>query len=58
MVSGELLHLPFDGGMWDQDDMLLDLIKMARVTWYVFKYKPANKMKWDADDLEFMAQFD
>jgi hypothetical protein len=55
MVSGNLLHLPFSGGAWDQDDTLMYLIGIARQAWYVFKYMPANEMKWDEADGNFIA---
>jgi hypothetical protein len=58
MASGNLLHLPFSGGVWDQDDTLMYLIGIARQAWYVFKYMPANKMKWDEDDSAFMVWVD
>ena len=49
------MHLPFSGGAWEQDDHLLRLIGIAWQTWYIFKYKPANDMKWTADDSDYIA---
>jgi hypothetical protein len=55
MASGRLLHLPFSGGAWEQDDLLLDHIRNAQAAWYVFKYKPMNEMKLTIDDSNFIA---
>ena len=58
MVGSQLIQLPFDGGVWDQDDLLMHLISMARKTWYTVKYKPDNKKKWNQDVAKFLAWID
>ncbi len=55
MAGGNLLHLPFSGGAWDQDDTLMYLIGIAWRAWYVYKFMPANEMKWTEDDADFIA---
>ena len=56
MASGKLLHLPFSGGAWDQDDTLMYLIGIAWRAWYVFKFIPANEgIDWTEDDGDFIA---
>ena len=56
MAAGNLLHLPFSGGVWEQPDGLLELIKLARDTWFIFQYMPANDIKWKPDHADFIAQ--
>ena len=58
MLANRLIQLPFEGGVWNQDDALMNLISVARRTWYVVKYKPDNKMKWNQDDAKFLAWID
>lgn len=58
MVSGTLHNLPFSGGAWEQDDLLMSNIETARRAWLIFGYKPANKIKWTPDDADFMAWVD
>ena len=54
MVNGTMLNYPHPGGAWDQDARLLSLIETARRAWYVFGFKPANKLKWTPEDKDFM----
>ena len=58
MPTGRLVHLPFSGGIWDQDEMLLNLIGIAWRTWWIVKFKPMNEMKWDEGDSAFLAWID
>lgn len=55
MPAGNWLHLPHSGGVYEQDDILMTLAELARRTWYVFGYKPTNKMKWNSYDRDFIA---
>ena len=55
MVSGNWLHLPEDGGVLDQNDNIMTCIEQARRAWYIWAYKPANDMKWNAADVDYMA---
>lgn len=55
MPTGKLLHLPYSGGAWDQDEILMHLIGIAWQTWYVFKYKPMNEMSLTIEDSDFIA---
>ena len=55
MPTGTLRHLPFRGGAWEQDETLMLLIGIAWQTWYIFKYKPMNKMKLTIEDSDFIA---
>ena len=56
MVSGNLLHLPYRGGVWNQPEGLLELMALARNVWFIFKYMPSNDIKWTMDHLDFIAQ--
>ena len=55
MPSGRMIHLPFAGGAWEQDELLLMLIGHARRAWEVFGFKPKNKMKWTPEDRDYIA---
>ncbi len=50
-----MLHLPFSGGAWEQDDHLLSLISLAQTAWYIFKYKPMNEKPLTIEDSDFIA---
>jgi len=50
-----MIHLPFAGGAWEQDELLLMLIGHARRAWEVFGFKPKNKMKWTPEDRDYIA---
>jgi hypothetical protein len=54
MVGGTLVNMPFSGGVWEQSNVLLDLIAVARRAWVVFKYMPANDIKWKPADADFI----
>jgi hypothetical protein len=54
MRSGVWLHYPYSGGAWEQDEVLMTLVQQAWRSWYVFGYKPKNKMAWDDDDAEYI----
>ena len=56
MPAGNLLHLPFSGGVWDQPEGLLELMQLARNVWFIFKYMPDNKIEWKSDHRDFIAQ--
>lgn len=49
------MNMPFSGGVWDQDSGLMALIHTAWQAWYVWSYKPKNKMQWGPEDRDFMA---
>ncbi len=55
METGALLHLPFSGGAWEQDNHLLSLISNAQTAWYIFKYMPMNEISLTLEDSEFIA---
>ena len=55
LPSQTLAHLPYSGGVWEQPEEIMHLIAIARRAWYVWAYKPVNKMKLDMDDTEFIA---
>ncbi len=54
MVGGTLHNLPHSGGVWEQDEMLLHLISIARNAWVIFKYMPDHKMKWKPAEADFI----
>ena len=55
LPSSTLAHLPYSGGVWEQPEELLHLIGIARRAWYVWQYKPANEIKLNIDDADFIA---
>ncbi len=58
MRAGNLLHLPYGGGVWDQDEHLMTAINIARWMWIIKKYKPENDIELTMEDAEFLAWAD
>jgi hypothetical protein len=58
MQTGNWLHLPFPGGVWNQPEGLMELVNTAWQAWYIFKYMPDNKLKWQSAHADFIAWID
>lgn len=54
MAGGTFLRMPMEGSTIDQEDFVLDAIRVSWRVWYVTEYKPANKISPDDEDKDFI----